>query len=349
MPTNLDALLRYHTIDRCLQNRFRKWTWEDLSEACFEALDEIRYRDSKVGVSKRTIENDIRIMRSDILGYNAPIVCEKGQYRYSDPEYSIKNASLKTADVFNISIAAKILGHYKGFNLHDDLSEIVTRVETKLQVAEYDDAQRVIQFEGIPPSKGQEFLKPFADAITQRTVLKLHYQRFDKPGPWEHVLHPYLLKEYRNRWYLLGFNPKVDKITTYALDRIVGYEPLPEVKYITNIALNPDEYFRHTIGITYTGEPPIRIRLFVKQDFIPYLETQPLHASQRRVGERTDGAVYELEVVNNPELQTLLLGFADIITVEEPAVLRNQLGQRLQAASSAYGEIVNKEDHQPNL
>ena len=35
MPVNLDALIRYHTIDNCLQNQFRKWTWEDLSKAFF--------------------------------------------------------------------------------------------------------------------------------------------------------------------------------------------------------------------------------------------------------------------------------------------------------------------------
>lgn len=336
MPTNLDALLRYHTIDRCLQNRFRTWTWEDLSAACFEALDEIRYRDNKVGVSKRTIENDIRVMRSDILGYHAPIICEKGQYRYSDPGYSIKNASLQSSDVFTIGIAAKILGHYKGFDLHEDLSGIVARVETKLQVAEYDRAQQIIQFEGLPSSKGQEFLKPFADAITQRTVIKLKYQRFDKPGPWTHTLHPYLLKEYRNRWYLLGYNPKVDKITTYALDRVVGYEPVPDGEYVRNVALDVEEYFRHTIGITFTGEPPIRVQLLVKQFFIPYLETQPLHASQRRVGERPDGALFEITVVNNPELQTLLLGFADIISVEEPAELRKQLAERLKEGLLPY-------------
>src|SRR5690606_9294935 len=107
-----------------------------------------------------------------------------------------------------------------------------------------------------------------------------------------------------------------------------------------------NEYFRHTIGITYTGEPPISIRLFVKQDFVPYLETQPLHASQRRVEDRADGAVYQIEVVNNPELHTLLLGFAAIITVEEPAELRNQLSDRLRNASANY-QAVNKEDRHP--
>ena len=41
MPVNLDALIRYHIIDNCLQNQFRKWSWEDLSNACFLALDKM--------------------------------------------------------------------------------------------------------------------------------------------------------------------------------------------------------------------------------------------------------------------------------------------------------------------
>ncbi|MHB1177251.1 MAG: hypothetical protein ACYCZO_02860 [Daejeonella sp.] len=95
MPVNLDALIRYHTIDNCLQNQFRKWTWEDLSKACFSAMDNLRNRPEKCTVSKRTIENDIRIMRSEFLGYNAPITCKNSFYSYSDKEYSIRNATCR--------------------------------------------------------------------------------------------------------------------------------------------------------------------------------------------------------------------------------------------------------------
>ncbi len=40
MPVNRNALIRYRTIDKCLQNRRQKWTIEDLIEACSEALYE---------------------------------------------------------------------------------------------------------------------------------------------------------------------------------------------------------------------------------------------------------------------------------------------------------------------
>ena len=81
MSVNKNALIRYKTIDKCLQNRYRKWTLEDLIDACSDALYE--YEGIDKGVSKRTVQADIQIMRSDKLGYFAPIiVLDKKFYTY---------------------------------------------------------------------------------------------------------------------------------------------------------------------------------------------------------------------------------------------------------------------------
>jgi hypothetical protein len=58
MPVNLDALIRYHTIDQCLQNRFKKWTCEDLAKACFESLDEVRLNNSDYSKSLNPNKNN---------------------------------------------------------------------------------------------------------------------------------------------------------------------------------------------------------------------------------------------------------------------------------------------------
>src|SRR3954469_218636 len=88
MSINKLALIRYKTIDNCLQNRFRKWTLNDLIEACAEALNE--YEGISKGISVRTIQLDIQTMRSEKLGYNAPIiVTDKKYYSYEDKNYSI--------------------------------------------------------------------------------------------------------------------------------------------------------------------------------------------------------------------------------------------------------------------
>ena len=83
MPVNRNALIRYTTIDKCLQNYYRNWTLDDLIEACSEALYE--YEGIRKGVSRRTVQADIQFMRSDKLGYNAPIiVIDKKYYTYED-------------------------------------------------------------------------------------------------------------------------------------------------------------------------------------------------------------------------------------------------------------------------
>jgi len=92
MPANLNALIRYKTIDKCLSNPYREWTIRDLMEVCGLALKESR--GIYTGVSERTIREDIRVMRSEILGFNAPIVQKDGNYSYEDRSYSIFNVSI---------------------------------------------------------------------------------------------------------------------------------------------------------------------------------------------------------------------------------------------------------------
>ncbi len=97
MPANKNALIRYKTIDRCLRNRYRRWTLDDLVDACCDAL--LDMEGITKGVCARTVQMDIQIMRSDKLGYNAPIVVyDKIYYTYADPDYSITEMPLSMDD-----------------------------------------------------------------------------------------------------------------------------------------------------------------------------------------------------------------------------------------------------------
>jgi len=108
MPANKNALIRYKTIDRCLRNRFRLWTIDDLTEACSAALREME--GVTKGVSVRTVQGDLQIMRSDKLGYNAPIeVYDKIYYRYADPNYSINGMPLTEDDCRLLRQAVEML------------------------------------------------------------------------------------------------------------------------------------------------------------------------------------------------------------------------------------------------
>ena len=108
MPANKNALIRYKTIDRCLRNRYRRWTLDDLVDACCDAL--LDMEGITKGVCARTVQMDIQIMRSDKLGYNAPIVVyDKIYYTYADPDYSITEMPLTMDDCKLIKEAITLL------------------------------------------------------------------------------------------------------------------------------------------------------------------------------------------------------------------------------------------------
>ncbi len=110
MPANKNALIRYKTIDNCLRNKYRRWTLDDLVEACCDALYEME--GIRKGVSARTVQMDLQIMRSDKLGYNAPIeVYDKIYYRYADPDYSITEMPLTMDDCTLLKKAIDLLGN----------------------------------------------------------------------------------------------------------------------------------------------------------------------------------------------------------------------------------------------
>lgn len=112
MPANKNALIRYKTIDRCLRNRYRIWTLDDLVDACSDALYDME--GITKGVCTRTVQMDIQIMRSDKLGYNAPIeVYDRVYYRYADPDYSITEMPLPADDCKLINEAISLLSNTK--------------------------------------------------------------------------------------------------------------------------------------------------------------------------------------------------------------------------------------------
>jgi hypothetical protein len=176
MPVNRNALIRYRTIDNCLRNRQRRWTLEDLIEACSEALYE--YEGIDKGVSRRSIQMDIQIMRSDKLGYNAPIiVLEKKYYIYEDPEYSITNIPLTDQDLGKLTEVVEILRQFKGFSHFQELSGMVQRLENKIYAAKTNQ-EPIIDFEKNEDLKGLEHIETLYQAIIKKCTVQLSYQSF---------------------------------------------------------------------------------------------------------------------------------------------------------------------------
>jgi len=335
MPVNRNALIRYRTIDRCLQNRRRKWTIEDLIDACNEALYE--YEGRHGSVSLRTIRMDLSAMRSDKLGYNAPIVVtDKKYYSYEDPGYSIKNIPLTRQDLGTLQEVSQLLRQFKGFSHFDGMSELIHRLDDKIH-SEQHRSPAVIDFEKNELLTGIEWLDPLYKAVVARTTLAVTYRSFKAIRSSDLIFYAYLLKEYRNRWFVLGMHKKDKSILTLALDRIEGLMPFPQEPFKDHDQFDPHTHFSSIVGVTRNiGERPVNVEFWANSEQAPYIRTKPIHASQQLLEETTAGMRFRITVVLNFELERELLGYGEGVEVLSPARLIRRLRTRIQKMAELY-------------
>ena len=337
MPVSKNALIRYKTIDNCLRNHYRKWTLEDLIEACSNALSEFEGRDENV--SRRTIQADIQIMRSDKLGYNAPIVVKENKYyTYEDPEYSITNVPLTEQDTAMMANAVNVLKQLSGFSAFAGMEDIIGRLEDHVSAVRHE-KKPVIYFEKNDSLTGLHFITPLYEAITTERPINIIYQSFKNPRPIEFIFSPYVLKEFRNRWFVFGRREGKVNILNLALDRIQNIEPAPkETEFIPMGKFNPETWFNDVIGVTKDRSmKPQKVRFWASALHVPYIRTKPFHKSQMVVEVDGDGnAIFQMEVILNYELEKDLLGFGEGIKVLAPKALVDSISKRLKAAAKYY-------------
>jgi predicted DNA-binding transcriptional regulator YafY len=337
MAQNKNALIRYKTIDKCLQNQYRQWTLEDLIEACNEALYE--YEGKQNPVSKRTVQLDIQMMRSEKLGYNAPIeVYDKKFYRYADEDFSITDIPLTETDINVLTETVSMLKQFKDFSLFADVSDILQRLEDKIY-AEKTNNQPIIHLDKNEKLKGLHFLDSIYQAIVKKVVLMITYKSFKSTEESTFQFYPLLLKEFNNRWFLIGKRNANQPIVNLALDRIVSLDFDFNRDFIA-IDFDPEAYYKNVIGATVnTGLKPKAIQLWIDAKNAPYVITKPLHSSQRLLNTNDDGSiVINLFLIENYELERVLLGFGDGIEVLKPERLRRIISQKLESALERYRE-----------
>lgn len=340
MPVNRNALIRYKTIDLCLQNKYRRWTLEDLIDACSEALYE--YEGIDKGVSRRTIQMDIQLMRSDKLGYNAPIVVlEKKYYTYEDPNYSIMNIPVSESDLNKLTETIEFLKQFKGFSHFRELDTMVQKLEDHVY-AQKIKRKPVIDFEKNENLKGLEFLEILYQAIIRKNCIELTYQSFNARQANTFLFYPYLLKEFRNRWFLIGSKNNTLPFLNLAIDRIVEVKNTD--KHFNELNdFDSSVYFRNVIGVTVMeGREPEKVVLFVTRKHAPYVLTKPFHPSQKLIKSDDHGITISLEVQHNFELEKEILGMGDGIMVIAPDRLRAHITDRLNIAIDQYNTTYSE-------
>ena len=334
MPANKMALLRYKTIDQCLQNRQRKWTLEDLIDEVSEALYEYEGIDN--GVSKRTIQLDIQNMRSDKLGYNAPIVVkERKFYTYEDNEFSITKKALADHELATLNDVMSILRQFKGFSYFNDLSEMLTRLEDKV-IRQTNEGRSYIDFFKNEEYKGLDFIEPLHLATRERQQLVISYQSFKAKKPQDIFLSPYLLKEYNNRWFILGSTKTDSNIITLALDRIKAISNAEPNNFIRP-TFKVEEFYNDVIGVSKTlAHRPRTIVMRILKKEVQYIITKPLHTSQEILKDEGEWIIFSIHVIWNFELEREIIGRGESIEVLSPKRLRNKVIKRLENTLAIY-------------
>ena len=199
----------------------------------------------------------------------------------------------------------------------------------------YPQARSVVQTEKTPKLLGSELIPKIIRALDENRVIEFIYQRFDDTTQKNVRLHPYLLKEDRHRWYIIGKHTKrEDPVTTYALDRMNSIQLL-ETRF-QPITFDFDEYFRYSFGITVTKNDPIEVILSFTPLQGKYLKSLPIHSSQKILVDTVTEFRISLLVKPSWEFYEKLLGYGETVKVVAPQTIIDEMRKKLTAILRIY-------------
>ena len=335
MAINKNAFLRYKVLDKCFRNPAKSYFIDNLIEECSNALFE--NSDLSNGVSRRQVFDDMAFMESE-QGWNATILKisdgRKVYYRYEDISFSINNQPFNEMEANQIKEALQTLSRFKGLPQFGWVAEITARIDAGFNLSNKNHS--VIEFDQNNYLKGLPFISTIYNAIVFMQVIAVTYQSFKSNEKQKFTIHPYFLKQYNNRWFVFGLNDLSSSLVNLALDRIVEIEELNKV-YIENTRIDFNEYFEDVIGVSVNlDKHPQKILISVKNELLPYIETKPLHGSQKIKERDINNSIVSIEVIPNYELESLLLSFGERLEVLEPLDLRDKLGDRINKMANNY-------------
>lgn len=326
MPHIKNALIRYRIIDRCIRNKYAPYpSKQDLREACEEGLFGSEHGEH---ICNSTIEKDMHAMKMEL---DAPIRYSKleGGYYYTDPDFSINDIPLTDDDLEALSFAAQTLMQFKDVSLFKQFGSAIDKIADRIAFSTESDSDQFIQFESNTSDSGSEFLAPLLEAIKRKHLATFDYASFVTGELKPRKVLPLLLKQYRNRWYLISFDFSKKDYITYALDRM---EELKIERETMNrpVDFNADNYFKHAIGITSGNDAPSDVLLQLTPIAAKYLDSLPLHHSQKVKEMHDTHFIFSLRVNVSEELIREILSYGGEIKVLEPASLVKEVKRRAE-------------------
>lgn len=331
MPKTKNPIDRYRILDRCLRDMHRRYTLDALLEALNKQLS---YTSGKE-ISKRTLQNDLAALEYEYgVYYDEDLRKQRPAiYRYENPNKSYQFVQLTNKDSEKIQEAIDVLSVYQGTPQYDWARMILVEA----QMCNEANASGCVEFQNNPELQGLEHFGHILDAITSKQLISICYQPYDKPK-FEIKLSPIRLKQYNNRWYVIGKCPQFASISIYPLDRIQCIAAI-KGKY-EEVDIDIDEIFDDQVGISITsrGAKVEEVILRITNERYHYIETKPIHWSQTELKDfaNDNTRTIRIRVYLNKELTQQILSFGDDIEVIEPTVLRNQIKAKIAAMNKKY-------------
>lgn len=311
MPKNKS----YDDRKKILNEMFRSnknFTLKELIERVSEKLD--------ISISKKTIQNDIRAIKQEAQEKNAELKCVNGRYTYEPKNFNLFEVKVDPASIDKIKLAASILKQIPGLDVHEELKEVFGKLE--MRVSEVEEEPDIIQFDTRPDYQGAKYLAELLEAIKGETVISFDYQPFIHTQSISITLHPYLLKEYNNRWFLIGLPEHMRQKREYefhvfGLERIKSkIKPESKIEFYRHYTFDASTYYINIIGVTIPKGANIeKVVLRFKIPRAYYVETNPLHHSQKLIKETKTYKTFSYNLIRNPEWESVILSYGKDVEI----------------------------------
>ena len=318
MPINKNAYRRYKIIDACLRNKMRTYPdMTDLLAAIEEKLD--------VNTTAETVQKDIAVMKMPPPdGFDAPIIYNRTKqgYEYTNPDFSIYGVSLNSYDVDSINEAIDVIASIGGSRVSEKFTHAIEKVLSNVQeLSNKEEKRKIIQTDHISEGRGFKHFDLLYSACRDRVPISFIHYSYSRREFKALIVHPVLLKEFNNHWYVIGFSEEHQELRTFGLDRVNAPEPIYKVFQDTSSDVI-DEYLNDVYGVypLHDGKKE-NIILHANPMITNYFRAQKIHPSQKVKMRSRGDAIITFEVIPSMEFVSLILSYGKQIRVVEPAHL----------------------------
>lgn len=334
MGVNKDQLKRFFKIDEKIRHG-KKATIIQLATAWNNSCS-----DDAEKVTERTIANDIKAIQEVFEGAEIEEKIDGKYYSYLDHKFSIKQLNLNENDESLLSLIRMTLQNFENTGIYNKFSKLKNKVlqEDKTKQSSSNSFQSYILPEISFGKSGYEWIETLFEAIKNKETVDIVYRK-NANEISNKTLSPYLLKEFRKRWYLIAYDHAENKRITkvYALDKIKEVIE-SEMKFYRDTFFDPNDYFKYTFGIHHElFNKPLDIVLEFYGTQIDQLMNHPLMATQKN--NLIDGGKalrVELQVYNSYEIKREILGYGKGVKVISPESLINDLKEMAKGILDQY-------------